>query len=640
MQHPLTLTPKANGLVVTTLVVLIGLVLSGQAASPAAAATATEVEALSTFPASVTPTGEYADKGGEDPSISGEGRYVAFVSAADNLGEHGPAGVDEAYVKDLETGEVKLVSRAGRSSIGGTNGEPANEPSGGDGVEDVFISGDGRYVIFTSAASNLVTGLPPTGEPGEHPLHVYRRDLETGETVLVDRVTGPEGEILDERSPEAEAISAEGRYVLFRDHVEDLENPAGEHEPGVSTVYVRDLQTGTTTAVSRASGSGGEIANETSRAYSISPEGRYVAFRSSATNLVPGMEANTVEQVYLRDLQTNTTTLVSKTAPSGASPAGEPGDESSEEPILVGESGCDVAYESAATNLYSYKGNPVSTPQVYLTDVCAMPVSTTLVSRADGEDGAPAGEGNAVIPTPVGATANGQYVLFSALSELTGEVSPQTSTHLYLRDLATGQTTLIDRASGGNGALANNNPVGSAISANGCRVVFATKSTNLAEPSPPISQPIETYIRQLASCQPPAAEEHSEEEKSKETGAGGEQPIAATADGAGDQSTAIGATEPNAAASTSQAGLNPKCVVPTMRALDLTAVERALSAAHCALGHVAYHYNAIPKGGLVEQSLHQGTIRPVGTRIDIWLSRGRDLRYHRRGQFTTGAGDG
>jgi Tol biopolymer transport system component len=566
-----------------------------------------------TFPASVTQAGVYANEGtGEAPSISADGRYVAFESDATNLGEHGPPGVDEAYVKDLDTGEVELVSRAN-----GVDGEPANEPSEATGVENLVISDNGRYVIFTSAASNLVSGLPPAA-PEEHPQHVYRRDLQTGETVLVDRVTGPDGAILDEGEPHAEAISEEGRYVLFRDHVEDLGNPSGAHEPGLQMVYVRDMQTGTTTAVSRASGPSGELANEKSRGRSISADGNYVTFESPATNLTPGMEANTAWQVYLRDLQTNTTTLISKTL------TGEPGNESSEEPILAGEDGCDVAFESAATNLYLYEGKAPSAPQIYLTDLCASPVSTTLVSRADGEDGAPVGEGGGV--TNLGASADGQYILFEATLDAhdTGSAAER---RLYVRGLSTGQTTLVDRASGAEGALASEDPeqgaISAAISANGCRVAFVTRATNLTEPGPPLNDPFETYIRNLAPCEPPAEEHHQGTEEthgSEDTGNGanpnGEQPNTGGQPGA-----------PVPSAGASPAGSNTECVVPTMRALDLTAVERALSAAHCALGHVTYHYNIIPKGGLVEQSLHHGTIRPTGTNVNIWLSKGHDDKW-------------
>jgi hypothetical protein len=229
-------THRRNAVLSTALLVL-ALALSAPAAHAASDETIGE-----TFPASVAATGIYADESTgqnlENPSISGDGRYVAFRSAAEDLGEQGPVGVNEAYVKDLDTGAVKLVSRAN-----GAGGEPANEPGEAAGVEDVIISGDGRYVVFSSDASNLVGGLPAPEEPTEHPVHVYRRDLQSGETVLVDRVSGVAGAILDERGPEVEGISEEGRYVLFRDHVEDLEDPAGAHDAGLSTVDVRDMQT-------------------------------------------------------------------------------------------------------------------------------------------------------------------------------------------------------------------------------------------------------------------------------------------------------------------------------------------------------------------------------------------------------------
>lgn len=480
MQHqddssrPNTRQPKRSTKLLTIVVLICGVLC-------ASAHAASDETPGDTFPASTSLSGAFAGQGtGESPSISADGRYVAFISDAQNLGEHGPTGVQEAYVKDLHTGEVKLVSRAN-----GPEGEPANEPGEGTGVENVSISGDGRCVIFTSAASNLVSGLPPA-ELEEHPLHVYTRDLQTGETVLVDRVTGKQGAILGERGANAEAISQNGHYVLFRDGVEDLEDPAGSHEPGVRTVYVRDIQTATTTAISRATGPSGELANEPSRGTSISPDGRYVAFESPATNLVTGMRSNAVPQVYLRNLQTDTTTLAS------ATPTGEPANGASEEPLLVGD--CQVAFSSHATNLYLYEAAPVLTPEVYLTDLCSNPATATLVSRADGQNGAPAGEGNAAIPIAHGASSNGRYILFTALSELTGEPAGQQA-HLYLRDLSTGLTTLIDRQSTTKGEPAKGNPEGAALSANGCRAAFATQASNLGE-----SMLRETYIHNLTPC--------------------------------------------------------------------------------------------------------------------------------------------
>jgi hypothetical protein len=454
-----------------------------------------------TFPVSLSPSGELADMGtGESVSISDDGRYVAFRSSATNLGENASAGLNEAYVKDLDTGALALVSRAD-----GPTGEPASE----HGIEDLSISGDGRYVIFSTRATNLVPGLPAEGG-----LHVYRRDLQTGTTALVDRVNGAAGAIVTSEAF-AEAISSDGRYVVFSANVEDLEDPAGAHATtGGYTLYVRDMQAGSTTAVGRASGAAGVIADEPSIANSISPDGRYVAFESAARNLVPGMGTNRDSQIYLRDLQTDTTILVSKAAPSEAAPTGEPANESSEIATLVGTDGCQVAFESEASNLYSFDEEPLSTPEIYVADLCSAPARVTLVSRADGENGTPAGMGGAQIPIPTGASADGRYILFSATAKLTGEAKPETGRRLYLRDLGTGHTTVVDRANGVDGALAQANPDGSAISTNGCRVVFATQATNLSALEAP-GDPTEIYARQLGSCLPPQHEE------TIETGTGG-----------------------------------------------------------------------------------------------------------------------
>ena len=450
----------------------------------AASASAASDETIGdTFPVSVTQLDVYANGEGTvlygPVSIADDGRYVAFESNSTNLGEQGPIGTIEAYVKDLHTGEVRLVSLAN-----GLSGEPASEP----GVENVKISGDGRYVIFDSKASNLVAGLPGE-EPEEQ--HVYRRDLLTGETTLVDRVSGADGAILS-RGAVAGAISDIGRYVVFAADISDLENPTGIHtKTSIETLYVRDMQTGTTTAVSRANGPAGEIANQESQAYSISPDGRYVPFVSRATNLVSGTESNIYQQVYLRDLQTGTTMLVSQTAD------GQAGEGRSENPVLVGEDGCEVEFNSEVYNLLeppsiTIDGEPIeiSGPQIYLRDLCSNPASTTLMSQdADGI----AGDAYGVF----GASADASKILFAG--EFTGGY------HLFMRDPQTGQTTQLDRASGSEGVSANKESQQAAISANGCRVVFDSQATNLfGQTGPPEGpngeRPTELYVRQLAAC--------------------------------------------------------------------------------------------------------------------------------------------
>lgn len=447
-----------------------------------------------TFAVSVTAAGEYADSGtAQSVSISDDGRFVAFVSDAGNLGAGAPPGIAQVYVKDLETGELRLASRAD-----GEAGEPANEPPPGEnpptGIERAFISGNGRYVLFTSRATNLAGGeLPLPEEEAEEffSTHVYRRDLQTGETLLVDRETGLTGTThLLEAS--GQAISADGRLVVFRGEAADLEDPDASHESTDSgTIYVRDLQTGTTTLGSRASGETGELANQKSAHGAISAAGDHVAFDTFATNPGLGTEANEGTQVYARDLQAPfATTMFSRSAPTEAAPAGEQGNGESFEPVFVG-AGCRVGFTSEATNLGAAGGTIF---QAYVRDTCAATPSTAVVGLdVDGSSFAEA--------ALLGASGDGRLVL------ITGE-DPLAPRHLYLRNLGAGQTTLLDRASGG-GALADRPVEQGVLSANGCRAAFTSPATNLTADPPPSggpSNPLQVYVRQLAPCQPAAEE--------------------------------------------------------------------------------------------------------------------------------------
>jgi hypothetical protein len=442
------------------LLALIVLVVKAEGAEPAAG---------ETFAASTSAAGEFADAGsGQALSISDDGRYVAFTSSSANLVPGAPAEAAQAYVKDLLTGEALLASRAD-----GADGEPADEPreEAKVGVERPLISGDGRYLVFDTPADNLLAGFAGDG----FSRHVYRRDLSSGETVLVDRIDGAEGASSPAES-RVSAISPDGRYVVFSSEVEDLDDPAGDHEPGVETVYVRDLVAGTTIAAAHA--------EEGSFEGAISRDGRYLLFTSWSAELDP--DANGLSQVYRRDLETGETVLVSRSSPTPSAPAGEPSDGEIFEPAFVGGGGCRVAFTGfAATNLVAGTEPALG---VYLRDLCASPPTTELISLDEG--GAPFDEASFA-----GSTLDGSRVLLMG--------TPPSPRHLYLRDLTTGQTRLLDRASGAAGTAGDGEVAWGALAANGCRAAFSSAATNLTPQLPPSgpSNLLQVYVRQLDPCQ-------------------------------------------------------------------------------------------------------------------------------------------
>jgi len=233
---------------------------------------------------SVASNGAQADGTSYDPYISANGRYVAFHSDATNLVAGDTNGVSDAFVHDRQTGTTERVSVA----TGGAEGNGLSiEPS---------LSADGRYVAFMSAATNLVAG----DTNGKRDIFV--RDRQTGTTTRVSVSTGG---AQANGTPLRPAISADGRYVAFDS---DAANLVAGDSNGAYDIFVHDRQTGTTERVSVATG--GAQANGGSTQPSISADGRYVVFYTSADNMVPG-DSNGQWDVILRDRQTSTTELIS-----------------------------------------------------------------------------------------------------------------------------------------------------------------------------------------------------------------------------------------------------------------------------------------------------------------------------------------
>jgi Tol biopolymer transport system component len=250
-------------------------------------------------------------------SISGSGRYVAFESSAANLAVGDTNGEKDILLHDRQTGENQIISVASD----GTQGD--------DESYACAISADGRFVAFTSYATNLVEG--DTNDKRD----VFLHDSESGQTSRVSVASGGAQGADWSGYP---SLSADGRYVAFYSYVPDL--VAGD-DNDTSDVFVHDRQTAQTTCVSVAPD--GMPGDGRSYGPSISADGRYVAFESDATNLVAG-DTNGQFDVFIHDRQTGETTRVSVASD------GTEGDLWSSF-ASISTTGRYVAFDSPATNL-------------------------------------------------------------------------------------------------------------------------------------------------------------------------------------------------------------------------------------------------------------------------------------------------
>ena len=277
-----------------------------------------------------------------NPSISSDGRYVAFESWADNLVPGDTNFGTDIFVHDTLTGETIRVSV---DSFGNEAWGLHANPS---------ISSDGRYVAFESTASSLVPG--DTNNASD----IFIKDTVTGQTVRVSVDSSVNQGNGGSYKP---SISLDGRYVSFESVAANL--VIGDTN-GVSDIFVHDTLTGQTTRVSVDS-DGYETFGGSSNNPSISSDGRYVAFESSAFNLVPG-DINYAPDIFVHDTLTGQTVRVS------VDTVGIQGDAPSLSPSISPD-GSYVAFESYATNLVAGDSNRSS--DIFLHHTGAAPPSDT-----------------------------------------------------------------------------------------------------------------------------------------------------------------------------------------------------------------------------------------------------------------------
>lgn len=311
----------------------------------------------------------------------------------------------------------------------------------GVGVSSADLSANGRYLVFSSASTGIVPGDSYTGTK------IFRRDLETGETILVTRYTNSTG-----GSAGRPSVSADGRYVAYETGMP----VAGASDTNNTTdVEVRDLVAQTSKAVSVTAT--GKTGNAYSSAPSISDDGQRVAFMSTASDLVPGDSQGTPD-AFVRDLKTGTTKLMSAAVSNGA-PVGAT-------EVSISGDGSSVAFTSNSSAL---TGPPTSHFEVYVRNV-----DTLAIVRASLAPGGVLSNGQNSTPS---LDRDASHVAFLTTAQNLG-AGPGGNYEGFVRELATGTMTRVSQNSTGGSPNAGIFDI--AIDGTGAFVAFVTSASDVA----------------------------------------------------------------------------------------------------------------------------------------------------------------
>lgn len=372
------------------------------------------------------------------PATSGKGRFVSFYSLANNLSASADTNdKNDVFVRDTKTGTTTLDSVA----TGGA-------ASDGDSFVSA-VSADGRWLVFASEATDLVAGDTNASRD------IFLRDRKLGTTTLVSvNSAGAPGD----GDSDVPALSANGRFVAFASKATDL---VAADTNAHRDVFVRDLKLGLTERVSVAS-DGSEGTGDTVGLVAISPNGRWVAFSSTATNLVTG-DSNGNADVFLHDRKKGTTTRVS------VATGGVQTDGSSFEPC-VSNNGRWVSWDSDGDDLVA--GDTNGTDDMFVHDV----KKNVTVCASVAPDGTTVGDSYSFAVQSL--SADGRWLAFQSHSTnlVTGDTN--LADDIFLRDLKKGVTTRISVAT--DGTESDGFSTSPSISNDGRNIAFVSVATTLA----------------------------------------------------------------------------------------------------------------------------------------------------------------
>ncbi len=455
---------------------------------------------------SVAADGTQANGRSTVPAISGDGRYVAFLSEASNLVSGDTNGKFDVFVKDTQTGAVtraqvneatgntiasvptlsndghylayehySATSSSASSFVALYNLQTNTSQDIGDGTES-DISGNGQYVVFTSFAK-----LTADDDNTRWDVYLYNTQTSSFERISVSAQT-------NDSDSYAASISSDGRFVAFASTASNL--VSGDTN-NASDIFLRDRQTSQTTRISVTSG--GQQANGASSSPQISADGRYVTFVSAATNLVSG-DTNNKQDIFVRDTQLGVTYRI---------PSSGTSNNLSDNPDISAD-GNYVVFQSLSSDLVG--GDTNTSMDVFVAQrssftpatatpptptITGVPSMTPLPTGTLGAGTLNCNPNGSMVSASVNSnnlqalgdsrseviSANGQYVAF--VSFATNLVPNDTNgiPDVFRFDRSTCTTIRVSEAP--DGTQGNGNSAAPSISADGRYVAFDSFSSNL-----------------------------------------------------------------------------------------------------------------------------------------------------------------
>ena len=448
------------------------------------------------------------------PSISRDGRYVAFLSTANNLA---PGQVDLSVGPGQQANDVFLYDRVARTTTLVSHDAGSSTVTGNAESIAPVISAAGRWVVYSSNSTNLVDSLPD----GLAQVRLYLYDRVSGNTTLVSSSAALEASLCGGCGALNPAISADGRFIAYISSAPDLV-PGQQDDNEVNDVFLYDRTTGKTVLVSHAGTPVSTVADSNSPYLSMSADGRFIAFNRRPNN-TPGGRPGDGEVLLYDRLSATITPIAPGGAPTISADGGSVAFLSAGRQVIPGQIdangfGVDVFLYSRATRKISLvshaagrpttTGNGAAAPDLFFPVfplvsadgryVAFASLATNLVPRQTTPDGAlflyDRTSGSVILASRKGSSpasgspvrtatmsADGRFLAFDSpeTQQVPGQIDFNYGLDVFLFDRKTGTTILVSSRSGAARNTGNGLAYAPAISADGSQLAFHGTASDL-----------------------------------------------------------------------------------------------------------------------------------------------------------------